>query len=100
MENKNLVLITEFCLHHQVEQSIVVALHEFDLIKIIKVDSNHYLHEEELNKIERFIRLHKDLGINLEGVAAIDVLLEQITMLQQELASTTNRLNFYASFVD
>ena len=96
MENENLVLITQFCLHHEVEPSFMVSLHEFGLIKILEVDKEQYLLGDELNKVERIIRLHDELGINFEGIDVVNVLLEQIEILQQELLSAKSRLRTFA----
>ena len=95
MENENLVLIAQFCLHHQVEKSFLASLHEFGLINIIVVDDEHYLYGDELNKIEKIVRLHDELGINFEGIDAINALLDQIEMLQQELLIVKNRLEIF-----
>jgi hypothetical protein len=96
MENENLVLIAQFCLHHEVEPSFMVSLHEFGLIKILEVDKEQYLLGDELNKVERIIRLHDELGINFEGIDVVNVLLEQIEILQQELLSAKSRLRTFA----
>jgi hypothetical protein len=96
MENENLVLIAQFCLHHEVEPSFMLSLHEFGLIKILELDKEQYLLGDELTKVERMIRLHDDLGINFEGIDVVNVLLEQIEILQQELLSAKNRLGTFA----
>ena len=41
------------------------------------------------------IRLHYELGINLEGIDVIYNLLKQIDHLQSELEIAKNKLNFY-----
>lgn len=96
MENESLVLIAQFCLHHEVEPSFMWSLHEFGLIKILEVDKEQYLLGDELNKVERIIRLHDELGINFEGIDVVNVLLEQIEILQQELLSAKSRLQTFA----
>ena len=99
MENENLVLIAQFCLHHQVEQSFMLSLHEFGLIKIVELDDESYLHEDELGKVEKIMRLYHELGINFEGIAAVTILLGQIEILQQELRATKNRLLIFVTHV-
>lgn len=96
MENENLVLIAQFCLHHEVEPSFMVSLHEFGLIKILEVGEQQYLLGGELTKVEKIIRLHDELGINFEGIDVVNALLEQIEILQQELLSAKNRLGTFA----
>jgi len=92
MRNDNLVLIAQFCLHHDVEPSFMLSLHEFGLLHIIEINEEHYLNFDELNKVEKIIRLHSELGINFEGIDVIDTLLQQIETLQKELAVAKNRL--------
>lgn len=97
MKNENLVLIAQFCLHHQVEPAFMMSLHELDLIKIAEVDAEQYLYIDQLHEVEKIIRLHHELGINLEGIAAVNTLLKQVEMLQQELLVAKNRLMMYDS---
>jgi hypothetical protein len=41
------------------------------------------------------MRLHYDLGINMEGIDVISNLVKQIGELQQELASIKNKLTLF-----
>ena len=96
MRNDNLVLIAQFCLHHHVEPSFMLSLHEFGLLQIIEINEEYYLNFDELNKVEKIIRLHNELGINFEGIDVIDALLQRIETLQTELAVAKNRLVIFA----
>jgi len=95
MENKNLILIAQFCLHHDVDQSFVLSLQEFGLIKIFELKKELYLSHEEIAKLERMIRLHNELGVNFEGIDVIDGLLQRIVQLQKELNNAKNRLDAF-----
>jgi hypothetical protein len=96
MENDKLVLIAQFCIHHHVEPSFMLSLHEFGLLQIIKLNEEHYIGIDELSKAEKIIRLHHELGINFEGIDVINTLLKQIETLQQELIAAKNRLIAFA----
>jgi len=96
MENENLVLIAQFCLHYDVEPSFISSLHDFGLISLQELHDEHYLSVEEIREVERMVRLHYDLGINLEGIDAIATLLKQIEVLQHELMVTKNSLKSFA----
>ena len=95
METKNLVLIEQFCLHHQIDFSFIHALNEFGLIEVIVVENNQYLQHEQLKDVEKMMRLHYELNINLEGIDAIANLLNQINQLNQELMAAKNKLKFF-----
>lgn len=96
MESRNLVLITQFCLHHQVEPSLISSFYDFGLIQIVELDNENYIYSDELVKVEKIIRLYEDLGINLEGIDVINTLLDQIEVLKQELLTLNHRLAIFA----
>ena len=93
METENLILIEQICKHHNVEISFVDSLHEFGLIEVLVIENNQYLHNEQLKDLEKMMRFHYELNINLEGIDAIAHLLQQIEALQQELFVAKNKLS-------
>jgi chaperone modulatory protein CbpM len=95
MENDQLIAIEVFCTNYEVEYAFVESLQEHDLIETVIVDNARFLQVPQLNRIERIIRLHHELDINLEGIEAIQGLLSRIEHLDRELASLRNRLRFY-----
>ena len=95
MSNKNLIQIREFCLYHEIENTFITELHNYGLIKIIIQEEDEYLEPEQLPTVEKMIRLHYDLKINLEGIDAIAHLLNRIELLQQNLIASQNKLRLY-----
>lgn len=95
MVRKNLISTDEFCIHHNVEFSFIRNLEEFGLVEIVRVQQVQYIPENQLEKLERMLRLHKDLDINTEGIDTIGHLLEKIQNLQQEILNLKNRLRLY-----
>ncbi|MGG7666663.1 chaperone modulator CbpM [Dyadobacter sp. BHUBP1] len=95
MENDQLIAIEVFCMNYDVEYEFVESLQEHDLIETVIVGNNRFLQVPQLNHIERIIRLHRELDINLEGIEAIQGLLNRIEHLDREVASLRNRLRFY-----
>lgn len=95
MENNELILIEQFCQHHNIEFSFIDSLHQFGLIEVIIENDNSYLPHEQLKEVEKMMRLHYDLDINMEGIDAISNLLQRINQLQDELVSTQNKLRLY-----
>jgi hypothetical protein len=95
MEPENLISITRFCEYHQVESTFVSALNEFGLVSFVIVEEVSYIPVEQVRNIEKMIRLHYDLDINIEGIEAISHLLNRVDNLHAELTQLRNRLEFY-----
>ena len=95
MQTNNLILIERFCQHHEIDIAFISELQNFGLIEIIVVDENQYLSPEQLLAVEKMIRLHYGLNINIEGIDAIIQLLGRIENLQHELIAAKNRINFF-----
>jgi uncharacterized membrane protein YjjP (DUF1212 family) len=93
MVTDNLVLIEQLCLYYKIEFSFIDTLEEYGLINVVVIEDSKYLSNEDIREIERLMRLHYDLGINMEGIDVISNLVKQVADLQKELAVTKNRLN-------
>jgi len=95
MTEEKLIPLKELCTHYRVEISFFSELDEFGLIEILSVEDSLYIQEDTVRVVEKIIRIHQDLNINLEGVDAVLNLLEKINNLQEELNSVKNRLRLY-----
>ncbi|MCF0069362.1 chaperone modulator CbpM [Dyadobacter sp. CY261] len=95
METDQLIAIEVFCSSYEVEYAFVESLQEHDLIETVLVNEQRFLQIPQLNRIERIIRLHHDLDINLEGIDAIQGLLDRVDYMDREIAALRNRLRFY-----
>jgi hypothetical protein len=95
MDTTHLISIQQFCSHYNVPVSFIDALREYELVEITITDREHYLKTNQLNDIEKMMRLHYDLDINLEGIDAIYNLLKQVEDLQNEIMKLRNKINFY-----
>lgn len=89
------IIVDEFCASHKIEFSFISSLTEIGLIEITMNDDKGFIHESQLHKLEKFVRLHYDLQINFEGIDAIANLLERMSQLQEENAVLKNRLRYY-----
>ena len=92
---EDLVSTRDFCVSHNIEISFLGSLEAFGLIEIIAMEQQSYIYVNDLQKLERLIRLHYDLDINMEGMESINHMLEQIDSLQQEIVRLRNRLRIY-----
>lgn len=93
MENSELIAVHTFCFHHGIELSFVEKLYEFGLVNTLTIDDSLYLSPDELPNIEKMIRLHYELGINLEGIDVIHHLLNQLQELKQEVSRLRTELS-------
>jgi hypothetical protein len=92
MENENLISLHQFCAFHEIENTLVIALNEHDLIEIYIVDGESYIHSDSIQILEKIIRLHHDLSINFEGIDVIVQMIEKINSLQEELIELKKKL--------
>lgn len=95
METKDLILIKHFCTNHGIEFSFIDSLNEFGLVEVIIHEDNKYLPQDQLKDVEKMMRMHYDLDINMEGIDVISQLLKRINGLQQELLTTQNKLKLF-----
>ena len=95
METINLISIQQFCKHYNVPIAFINALHEYELVEIIVTKNENHLKITQLNEVEKMMRLHYDLNINLEGIDVIYNLLKQVEILQGEIKHLNNKLRFY-----
>jgi predicted class III extradiol MEMO1 family dioxygenase len=94
MEQK-LIPISIICAQHDVEISFADDLCDCGLIEIIEEKDEKHIAEEALERLEKMIRLHRDLEINMAGLETISHMLQEMDKLQQELVITRRRLYFY-----
>ena len=95
MENEELVPVEVFCSTYHVETTLIDALEENGLMRVTVRQERRYIDFAELERVEKMVRLHEDLGINVEGIEAIANLLERMETLQAEMNSLRNRLRRY-----
>ncbi|WP_298493642.1 chaperone modulator CbpM [uncultured Algibacter sp.] len=95
MKPKDLIPIQLICKSYNVPISFINTLQEYQLIELIVEKEDSYIHSKQIKEVEKIMRLHYDLDINLEGVDAIYNLLKQVETLKQEISILHNRLRFY-----
>lgn len=95
MQEQVLISADEFCTFHNIEFSFMRNLQEFGMIEIVSSQQGNYIPESQLEKLERILRLHHDLEINLEGIDAITHLLKRVDQMQSEIIRLQNKLRLY-----
>jgi hypothetical protein len=95
MNEKHLIPTTTLCSHYNIEISFVAALNELGLIRIEIIEQNQFIHQDQIRDLEKIVRLHNELNVNLEGIDVVFNLLEKEKELRNELNILKNRLRFY-----
>lgn len=91
------LLYSECIRIYNVEDDFIDSLHESGLIHVISQDQEKYIDYDELPKLEQFMRWHYELDINIEGIEALNYVLEKVKTLQEEILKLENELRFYRS---
>ncbi|WP_121355081.1 chaperone modulator CbpM [Flavisolibacter nicotianae] len=81
-----------FCTHHHIEISFLHSLHDYGLLEVTSSEEDFLLPQDQLDALEKMVRLHFDLNINLEGIDAIYNLLHRVEDLQREVSTLRNQL--------
>ena len=95
MRTAHLISADDFCTYHKVQYSFINSLEQMGLIEITTIKQDRFIDTERLLDLEKFVRLHYELDINLEGIEVITHLLQKIKSLQEEINSLKNRLCLY-----
>jgi len=91
----NLISVDDFCGHHKVEINFIKSLEEYGLIKTKLIKKAIFIKTDDLTGLERYIRLYKELEINVEGLHAVSHLLNQLEFLQNKIAVLNNEISYY-----
>ena len=78
--------------HYQVDLAFLDALEEYGLIDVRIENEEKSIRTEDLKNLEKYIRLHYELDINLPGIDAIRHLQERVVSLHHEIRELQNRL--------
>jgi hypothetical protein len=95
MANDEMIPAQEFCSHHNIEISFIQSLQEYGLVEIATIESSQFIPAERLPEIEKMMRMHYELNINIEGIDVITQLLKQMEDMQHEMNAMQNRLRLF-----
>ena len=93
MENNETIAAEECCSYYNIELSFVQLLDEHGLINLSRTDDKVFISHDELPNLEKYMHLHYELNINLEGLEAISHLLERIHDLQRQMVLLQNKVS-------
>jgi hypothetical protein len=92
MAGEKLISLRNISSNYQIDISFIHNLNELGLIEVLRVEEDECIDEECLPEVEKLMRMHYDLEINMAGIEAIYHLLQRVNGLQKELISLKNRL--------
>jgi hypothetical protein len=96
MEAQKLILVETVCTHYQLQFSFVEQLEEVGLISLVRKNEVAFIPEEKVSDLEKVLRIHEELNVNLEGIDIIINLLKKVESLQNELVETKLKLHWYS----
>ena len=97
MKMENLIPIPVLCAHYEVELSFFTNLSDMGLLEIKTIETSQYIDSDAVYEIEKMVRMHQELDVNMEGIDIVFNLLQKIDALQNELTALKNRLRLYES---
>jgi hypothetical protein len=95
MDVKDLISVMQLCEHYNVEISFFDQLDEVGLINVTNIKQKLYIHQEAITDLEKMIRMHQELNVNIEGIDVAFNLLQKMNNLQTQLINLQNRLKLY-----
>lgn len=86
------ITVEDCCNKYDISISFVNELEEYGLMEFAQQEGQKQIDEEQLFLLEKFIRLHYDLHVNMEGLDIIHQLLQRIDTIQAEKNTLLSRL--------
>ena len=96
MAAQKLVAVKQFCSYHNISQEFIQHLRQNDIIELVMVKRTRYIPENQLQILEKALRLYNDLQLNAEGIQTILHLLSSLEKKQAEINMLQNQLEFYS----
>lgn len=93
--SKQLISIHKICEIYQIPVSFFEDLQSYELIQLEQENETPAVPENLLPEIEKMMRLHFDLHINMEGIDVINNLVSQIEELQDQIEELQSKLSIY-----
>ncbi len=95
MIQEHLISTQVICTHYNIEISFIDDLYKMGLIQIEIVEQRKFIRQEQVGDLEKIIRLHNELNVNLEGIDVVLNLLKKERALRNEIIDLKNRLKLY-----
>lgn len=90
-----LIIVKEYCQKSNLDPTFLRLLEEVGLIDFDTVEGEKYIYVSQLPRLEQYTRMYYDLSINIEGIDAIQHLLDRIQRMQNDISQLQSRLRLY-----
>jgi hypothetical protein len=100
MQTKNLIPLHDFCKSHKIKISFISSLEQNGLIEIVNLNQTAFIDINQLHHLEKMVRFHFDMDINVEGIETITHLLLRINTMHNEIIALRNQLRVYDQWND
>ena len=94
---EDIITTEEYARQSHTDIQFIKQLGDYGLIQIIIAEQQPCIDSQQLPLLEKYMRLHYDLDINMEGIEAISHLLQRITDMQFEMENLKRNLRLYHS---
>ncbi|MFC4874225.1 chaperone modulator CbpM [Negadavirga shengliensis] len=98
-QQENYISLSQFCESCGIEKSFIQTLNDHGLIETVLIEQQDYIAYDDIGRLEKFVRFHYEMEINVEGIEAISNLLERIENLQTEVQDLKRKLDLYKGLV-
>ena len=95
MTAESLTSALDFCVQHRLDLDFVYTLEQRGLVEIVRVEQAVYLPTAQVGRLEKLVRLHRELAVHTDDLDIVSHLLERVEHLHTELTHLHNRLVFY-----
>lgn len=95
MEEQDFISVIQLCEHYKVEVSFFKQLEAEGLVEITTIEKTKCLHQNSISDVEKMIRIHQELNINIEGIDVVFNMLKKMNALQTKMNLLQNRLRLY-----
>lgn len=92
---KEYIPVIQLCKHYEIEVSLLNEMENIGLIEITTYEEQLCIPQEKLDNLEKMIRIHRDLHVNLEGIDIVFNLLQKVDELKTELNTYKNKLRIH-----
>jgi hypothetical protein len=95
MKLEKLIPVKKLCIHYKVEMSFFNGLQKFGLVEMTNIKRTWYIHQDKIIDVEKVVRLHHELEVNMEGIDIILNLLHRLNQKENEISLLRNKLSIY-----
>jgi len=94
MTTEEMIAANDFCAIHKIEYSFICSLEDAGLLQLVVMNEQRFIHHNQVNELEKMIRLYRELDVNIAGIEVIINLLNKIEEMQEEIRVLKNKVGF------